>query len=103
MSIYMMSTLEIKTGGVEKFSKAMSEMALPFLEKQGWRLNGAYMQTTGRLNTIIDLWELDDMNHYHRVLMMLMSEDFFPAFSAVLEETVLKETIVFSVKAPFAR
>ena len=44
----------------------MEQVAVPVLEREGWRLAGAFVQRTGRLGNVIDLWELEDYQHYHR-------------------------------------
>lgn len=103
MAVYLHVTIEVASGAFEKFLAAMPQ-AVEFLEGQaGWRLLGAYMQQTGRLYTIIDLWELQDMNHYDRGFKQLTGAAFFPAFKAVVDEAVLKETIVLAERAPYMR
>jgi hypothetical protein len=101
MSVYLHVTLEVRAAGLARFLEAMDKTAVPFLERQGWRLAGAFVQRTGRLNTVIDLWELDDFQHYDRALKALMADAAFPAFSAVLADTVISETIVFADKASY--
>eukprot|EP01030_Chromulinospumella_sphaerica_P018588 gene18588-18457_t len=76
----------------------MAKTAKPFLESQGWRLAGMFMQRSGRLGNIIDLWELEDFQHYDRALQAFMAQDSFPAFRAMLAETVISETVVFANK-----
>jgi hypothetical protein len=101
MSVYIHVTLEIHASGLGKFLDAMEKTAVPFLEKQGWKLSGAFVQRTGRLGNVIDLWELDDFQHYDRALQALMADPAFPAFKKVLEETVISETVVFADRAAY--
>lgn len=103
MSVYLHVTLEIRSKGLPDFLKAMEETAVPFLEKQGWRLAGAFIQSSGRLGTVIDLWELDDYQHYDRALTAFSSDPSFTAFKALVDETVLNETVVFAAKASYMR
>jgi hypothetical protein len=101
MSVYVHVTLEIASAAIGKFLAAMPQ-AVEFLEGQaGWRLAGAYVQTTGRLYTVIDLWELQDMNQYGRGFKQLVTAGFYPVLKAVLDEAVVSETIVFAEKAPY--
>jgi hypothetical protein len=101
MSIYMQSTIELNGAGFVAFLEAMPQ-AVEFLEKTvGWRLAGAFMQQTGRLYTIVDLWELRDMNHYHSGLQQLAAAPFYPQFKAVLDVAVQRETIVLLDRAPY--
>ncbi len=103
MSVYLHVTLEVSGKGLPRFIEAMETMAAPFLEGQGWRLAGAFVQRSGRLGTVIDLWELDDFQHYDRALKALAAHPGFPALKAVLDDTVISETIVFADKAPYMR
>jgi len=103
MSVYLHVTIEVTSAGFESFLAAMPQ-AVELLERRaGWRLIGAYMQQTGRLYTVIDLWELQDMNHYDSGFKQLAAAEFFPAFKAVIDQTVRNETIVFAEKAPYMR
>ena len=101
MSVFLHVTLEIHAAGLSRFMTAMGETAAPFLEGQGWRLRGAFVQRTGRLGNVIDLWELDDFQHYDRALQVLSAHTAFPAFKKMLEETVISETVVFANAASY--
>lgn len=103
MSVYLHVTLEIHAAGLGRFLEAMEQTATPFLEGQGWRLAGAFVQRTGRLGNVIDLWELDDFQHYDRALQAFMADASFPAFRDLLAETVISETVVFADKASYMR
>jgi len=103
MSVYLHVTLEIHAAGLARFLDGMEKTAVPFLEKQGWRLAGAFVQRTGRLGNVIDLWELEDFQHYDRALQSFMADPAFPAFRALLAETVISETVVFADKASYMR
>lgn len=100
MSIYMQSTLELKTGSLTRFSETMTRV-LPIMEGAGWKLRAAIVQYCGRLHTVIDVWELDDLNHYERGLGVLMAHEAFPAIEQALSETVQRETVVFGPAAPY--
>jgi hypothetical protein len=101
VSVNLHVTLAVRAAGLGAFCAVMAE-AVTILEAEGWRLAGAYVQRTGRLNTVIDLWELDDMNHFDRGLQAFAAHPRFAAIKAVLDETVECETIVFARPAPYA-
>jgi hypothetical protein len=90
----MQSTLEVEAVGFGRFMALMGEL-VPILEGVGWKLEGAFMHTSGRLNTVVDLWCLEDYNHYGRGLSTLMAHPEFPRFSQTLGEVVRNETVVF--------
>ena len=101
MSVFLHVTLDVHAADLGRFLEAMETTAVPFLERQGWKLAGAFIQRTGRLGTVIDLWELEDFQHYDRALQALMADDSYPALKRVLEETVINETVVFADKASY--
>ena len=103
MSVYLHVTLEIHAAGLARFLDAMDKTAVPFLEKQGWRLAGAFVQRSGRLGNVIDLWELDDFQHYDTALKAFQADPGFAAFAGMLAETVISETVVFADKASYMR
>lgn len=100
MSTFLHVTLQVKAAGLGRFCEALGEVKT-ILEGQGWKLAGAFVQRSGRLNTVIDLWELDDFNHFDRALQALTVHPRFPELKAVLNETVKSETVVFADKAPY--
>lgn len=77
--------------------------AVPILESHGWRLAGAFVQRTGQLNTVFDLWELEDFNHFDRALQAFRGHPRFAEILAGLNDTVISETIVFADRAPYMR
>jgi hypothetical protein len=102
MSVYLHVTLEIRAGALPAFSALMEEL-LPVVEAAGWKLNGAFVQRSGRLNTVIDLWELEDYNHFDRGLQAIAAHPEADRYLATLADTVLSETIVFAQKASYMR
>ena len=103
MSVYLHVTLEIHAAGLSRFLDGMGSVAVPFLEGQGWKLSGAFVQRSGRLGNVIDLWELEDFQHYDRALKAFGADPSFPAFQAMLAETVISETVVFADRASYMR
>ena len=101
MSVYLHVTLEIHSAQLGRFMDGMATTAAPFLERAGWRLRGAFVQRSGRLGNVIDLWELDDFQHYDRALTAFAADPAFPAFRAMLDEAVISETVVFAGAAPY--
>jgi hypothetical protein len=99
---YLHVTLEVHAAGLGRFLAVMEE-AVPILEGAGWKLAGAFIQRTGRLNNVIDLWELADFQHFDTGLQALRKHAKFEAIKAVLDDTVASETIVFADKAPYMR
>lgn len=103
MTVFLHVTLEVHAAGLRRFLEAMEKTAVPVLERAGWKLAGAFVQRTGRLGNVIDIWELDDFQHYDRAIQALSGDPDFPAFKTVLEQTVISETVVFCDRASYMR
>ena len=101
MSINLHVTLEIHAAHVQHFMAVMEEI-VPVVEGIGWKLTGAFVQRTGRLHNVIDLWELRDFNHFDVGIQTIASHKKGPEFLARLAECVISETVVFAEKAPYA-
>ena len=102
MPVYLHATLEIRASELDRFCRTMEEI-LPIVENAGWKLQGAFVQRTGRLHTVLDLWELEDFNHLDRGLQAIASHPRGGELRKVLAETVISETLVFAGKAPYMR
>ncbi len=95
MAVNLLAHIELRTGALPRFMAAMKTI-VPVAEAAGWRLRAAYVQRTGRLNTVIDVWELDDHNHLDRGLAALAAAPQLGEALAILAETIEKETLSFA-------
>lgn len=102
MAIYAHATLEIRASEFDRFCRTMAEL-LTIVEAVGWKLAGGYVQRTGRLHTVIDLWELEDFNHFDRGIQAIAAHPRGDEIRAALAEAVIAETVVFATKAPYMR
>lgn len=100
MAIYIQSTLELRPGDMTRFNAVMGDL-VRIVEAEGWQLVTAVSQISGRLHTAIDLWLIDDMNHYLKGVGVLQAHPNFAEMSRVLAETIERETLVFGVRAPW--
>ena len=55
--IYLQASIKLHPGKLQDFTNLINEL-LPVVSKHGWKLIGSYATLVGRLNTIVDLWEL---------------------------------------------
>ena len=55
--IYLQASIKLHPGKLQDFTNLINEL-LPVVGKHGWKLVGSYATLVGRLNTIVDLWEL---------------------------------------------
>ena len=61
MPFYLLASLKVKYGQQHRFNEVMSHLK-PLLEKSGWKLIGAYQTAIGLLNSVVDLWEVNNPN-----------------------------------------
>ena len=94
MSVFMHVTLLLKQGKLPVFREAM-KIAQPIAEGAGWKLRDAFLFRSGRLNTVIDVWELEELNHYERGLAALQSSPRFEELQSKLADSVESETVCF--------
>jgi hypothetical protein len=55
--IYVQASIKLYPGKLQDFTSLINEL-LPVVGKHGWKLVGSYATLVGRLNTVVDLWEL---------------------------------------------
>ena len=101
VTTYFQATIELRGEHVELFCQNMKERVLPIVERVGWKLIAGFMQSTGRFNTVVDIWQLDDLNHYERGLQALTSHPDYPVIAAAIALAVERETVVFMNRAPY--
>lgn len=57
--VYLQASIKLKPGKLQDFVAMLNELA-PVLAKRGMKLLGSYGNVVGRLNTVVDFWELPD-------------------------------------------
>ena len=98
--MFLHATLELSYAGVPKFL-AISPRLKAIVEAEGWTLVNGLLFQTGRLNTVVHVWRLRDMNHYHEVVAKLRAHPEFPEIYRVLCEAVVDEQLAFAESVPY--
>jgi hypothetical protein len=55
--IYLQASIKLRPGKLPEFVSLINDL-LPIVGKHGWKLIGSYATVAGRLNTVVDWWEL---------------------------------------------
>jgi hypothetical protein len=97
--MYVHATLELSYGGVNKFL-AIAPRVKALMEAQGVKMVQGMIFTVGRLNTVVHIWKMRDMNHWNEALGALQKHPDFPEIWAALSESVVDEKLAFAVAAP---
>lgn len=98
--VYMFAHIKLRPGKVQKFTEMIGELASVLEEKGGWKLQGSYFNTIGRLNTVIDVWELPDANAVQTTLELASQDPKFQKFIPVIEECIEDEVLQLMTKLP---
>ena len=101
MSVFLQSTLTCHGAGFVEFLDVMRQIK-PIAEAAGWRLDRAFVQRTGTLYVVIDIWEMDDFNAYDVGISAITDHPDFPVLSEVLHRTLKSEEITFLEKTDYS-
>lgn len=97
--ITMHSTIHVRPGKMPAMIELLRDRMVPILEgKAGWKLVGCYESRVGRLNTLVDVWEMEDYNHFTRAFDAYRADPGYPAIRLALDEIVEEETTMFMDK-----
>ena len=55
--VYLQYSAKLSAGRLQDFVSLLNSLT-PVVAKYGWKLLGSYASVLGRLNTVVDLWEL---------------------------------------------
>jgi hypothetical protein len=98
---YMLARLQVRSGRVPALIEIMSHMT-PVLEREGWKLVGAYQTTIGRFNEIWDLWDIGgDASNITKVLGVARNDPEFAQWAAKLPEVVEQEETRYMEKLDY--
>ena len=100
--VYLHVTLKIKATERNRFFDVMAR-AVPILESHGWKFIDAWIDRVGRLNTVIDLWELEDANMYFNAMRAFAGHPDYPEIVKIMDETIEEEVVHMMTKAPYGR
>jgi hypothetical protein len=96
MSIHLLATMHVYPGKSATLLDVIQNRLVPIMQdKAGWKLIGCYQQQVGRLNTIIDLWELRDHNHLAEAFALYREDPDYPAIRVLLDQCVEQEVLSF--------
>ena len=93
--VYLQASIKLKAGKLPDFVSMMNKLA-PVLAKRGMRLVGSYANVVGRMNTVVDLWELPDANAFQAALADPELQTLAPMIAEIIED----ETVALLTKLP---
>jgi NIPSNAP protein len=93
--VLMTASVKLYAGKLPDFISLLNDIQ-PLLAKHGWKLMGSYASIVGRLNTVLDLWELPDPNAVEKALLDPGFQTFIPRIKEIVED----ETLSILTKLP---
>lgn len=96
MTVHLHAEIHVRPGHMNDMLDLLEHTIKPMMEGEGVKMLACYTAATGRRNTIIDIWEMDDMEHfraaYARSLGKLAPED---DLRGKLDSWVEREVLTF--------
>lgn len=86
--IYLQASLKLRPGKLPDFIKLLNELT-PVVGKHGWKLVGSYANVVGRLNGVVDLWELPNAAAIQAALEDPKMQEYGPKIGDIVEDETL--------------
>ena len=97
---YLFAHIKLRAGKVQKFTEMLGALA-PLVEKHGdWKLQGSYYNVIGRLDSVVDVWEIPDANSIQTTLESASQDPEFQKWVPVIQECIEDETFQVMSKLP---
>lgn len=94
--IFLKAELTVQAVDLPPLLDLFRNRFFPVLEDEaGWKLQGCFQQRTGRINTLVDIWELENYGHFERGYDVLRAHPAYPDIRNQLDKLVETETLVF--------
>jgi hypothetical protein len=93
--VYMTASIKLRAGKLQDFIALINDLS-PVLAKHGWKLLGSYASVVGRLNTVLDFWELPEPNAVEKAFADPELQKHGPRIAEIVED----ETLSFLTKLP---
>jgi quinol monooxygenase YgiN len=93
--VYLQASIKLYPGKLQDFIALLNKLT-PVVGKHGWKLLGSYATAVGRLNTVVDLWELPDA----AALQAALSDPEMAKAAPQISEIVEDETLTMLTKLP---
>jgi len=95
--VYLQASLKLRAGKLQDFVSMLNSLT-PVLGKHGWKLLGSYASVVGRLNTVVDLWELPN----EAAIQAALSDSEMAKYASRIGEIVEDETLTLLNKLPIS-
>jgi hypothetical protein len=95
--VYLHYSIKLRAGRLQDFVSLLNSLT-PVMAKHGWKLLGSYATVVGRLNTVVDLWELPN----EAAIQAAMSDSEVAKFASRFGEIIEDQTLTLLNKLPIS-
>ena len=95
--VYLQASVKLRAGKLQDFVSLLSSLT-PVVGKHGWKLLGSYASVVGRLNTVVDMWELPN----EAAIQAALSDSEMAKYASRIGEIVEDETLTLLNKLPIS-
>jgi hypothetical protein len=99
--LYLIAEIDVQFGRIHEFNEVMGQI-VPLLERQGWKLEAAFMSVIGRVGHVIDVFRVTDANAVVSAQQALRADPEFTSLSKRLVEIIDEERTMLAVRTPYA-
>ncbi len=99
-STYLFAHITLRPGTVGRFTQALGEVAPLFEKYGGWKLQACYLQAGSGGTTIVDVWEIPNVEAIQKNLDAAPSDPAFRELVPRFRECVTHETFRVMEKQP---
>jgi NIPSNAP len=86
--VYLHASIKLRPGTLPQFTTLLNEL-LPLVGKHGMKLVGSYASVIGRVNTVVDLWELPDASALQAVQADPALQKVAPRVAEIIEDEIV--------------
>ncbi len=86
--VYLEYSIKLRAGRLQDFVSLLNGLT-PVVGKHGWKLLGSYATVVGRLNTVVDFWELPNEAAIQAALSDSEVAKLASRFGEIVEDQIL--------------
>jgi hypothetical protein len=98
--MYLIAEIDLQFGRIGEFNEIMGRL-VPILEREGWRLEAAYMSVIGRVGHVIDVFEVPDANTVTSVQQAVGANPQFTDLARRFTDGIDEERTMLAVRTPY--
>jgi hypothetical protein len=95
--VYLQASIKLRAGKLQDFVSMLNSVT-PVLAKHGWKLLGSYAAVIGRVNSVVDIWELPN----EAAVQAALTDSELAKHGARINEIIEDEVLTLLNKLPIS-